>query len=131
MFHPESHRNLTGVFDQILDLDPANVDMLIYNSQEDEYIANKQKRLKQIFTSTGVWQARSYWPFKQFTTLQTFDIGRWFGADNPWIYEVPDDHACMPGPVDDMANLLMFSIFSNATIAKHFDYATIAKPLDT
>jgi len=126
VFRPHTHKNLTGVFDQLLDLDPANVDVLIFNSEEDEYIANEQKRLKQIFTSTGVWQARSFWPFKQFERLQKRDIGRWFGADNPWIYVVPDDHSCMPGPVDDMANLLMFSIFSNATITSN---ATIAKPL--
>ena len=50
--------------------------------------------------------------------LQKRDIGRWFGADNPWIWEVPDDHACIPGPDDDMANLLMLLIFSNATITK-------------
>ena len=57
----------------------------------------------------GVWENRLKWDFYAFPKMQMRDIGRWFGADNPWITEAPDHmHGCMPGPPDDEANLLLF-----------------------
>ena len=72
--------------------------------------------LTRIFKSTGAWQGLSIWPYSSFKDIQKRDIGKWFGADNPWITNVPDTHACMPGPSDDEINLLLFLIFSKAQI---------------
>ena len=42
------------------------------------------------------------------------DLGRWFGADNPWITWPPDrNHGCMPGmPDDDEVNILLWYMLS-------------------
>jgi len=51
-----------------------------------------------------------------FRLRQKKNIGRWFGADNPWLDEVPDTHACMPGVPDDEADLLLFAVLLQANI---------------
>ena len=58
------------------------------------------------------------WPknIKLFKEIQQRDARQWFGANNPWIIDSPDTHACMPGPPDDEVNLLLYLIFSNATV---------------
>ena len=44
---------------------------------------------------------------------QLRDLGRWFGADNPWITWPPDiNHGCMPGMPDDEANVLLWYMLS-------------------
>ena len=91
--------------------------MLLFNGSQDKEVA-RHTDLMRIFKSTGAWQRRSIWPFCSFEHIQKRDIGRWFGADNPWITNVPDNHACMPGPPDDEINLIMFLIFSKAHIRR-------------
>lgn len=115
MFRPYLHSNLTAVLEKGFGLDPADVNTILFNDGQDEEIA-RHTDLIRIFKSTGVWQRRSIWPYSSFQNIQTRDIGRWFGADNPWITHVPDGHACMPGPPDDEVNLLLFLIFSKAQI---------------
>ena len=43
-------------------------------------------------------------------TIQKRDTGQCFGANNPWIYHVPDGHPCMPGIPDDEVNLLLMIV---------------------
>ncbi len=38
---------------------------------------------------------------------QNWSLGRYFGADNPWITDPPDNHPCMPGIPDDETNVLL------------------------
>lgn len=42
-----------------------------------------------------------------FRKLQEENLGRHFGADNPWITNPPDNHPCMPGIPDDKVDLLL------------------------
>jgi hypothetical protein len=115
MFRPYVLSNLTGVFEKSFGLDPADVNMLLFNDDQEKVVA-RHADLMRIFESTGVWQARSIWPYSSFKRIQKRAIGRWFGADNPWITRVPDSHACLPGPPDDEVNLLLFLLFSKARI---------------
>ena len=56
---------------------------------------------------------------KDLKGLQRENIGKWFGADNPLIYEVPDFHSYMHGPVDDFVNVLLRIAYSSAVIDYH------------
>ena len=48
-----------------------------------------------------------------YKSIQLRDIGRYFGADNPWIIDPPDDeHPCMPGMPDDKVNFLLWYMLS-------------------
>lgn len=40
--------------------------------------------------------------------IQNQSLGQYFGADNPWITNPPDNHPCMPGIPDDEAQVLLF-----------------------
>jgi len=117
IFRPYEHKHLADVFTQSFHLDLASVDKLVFNYHEDERLAENNTKLQRMFQST-VWQTRSVWPYLTFKQLQERDIGRWFGADNPWVYFIPEGHACLPGVPDDEANLLLFSILSNASVGK-------------
>ena len=45
--------------------------------------------------------------------IQMKSIGKYFGADNPWITDPPDqNHGCMPGIPDDDVYLLLFSLIT-------------------
>lgn len=47
---------------------------------------------------------------------QQKDLGRKFGADNPFVWNPPDKlHACMPGLTEDEANLLLFGLAGGVT----------------
>jgi len=113
LFRPDVYKNITAIFEQKFHLDLADVDKLVFNAGQEK-VVESDKNLKQILSSTGVWQARSVWPYGTFRKIQERDIGRWFGADNPWITDPPNGHACLPGPPNDETNLLLFLIFSNA-----------------
>ncbi len=58
---------------------------------------------RQISLESWIWTLRD---------LQLRDLGRYFGANNPWISKPPDFHACMPGPPDDQVNLLFYLLWS-------------------
>jgi hypothetical protein len=54
---------------------------------------------------------------KIYTDLQVRDTGRYFGADNPWIWDPPDvAHPCMPGQPDDKINFLLWYMLSVSTL---------------
>merc|ERR1712071_52472 len=58
-------------------------------------------------------------PHHFYESVQLSSIGRYFGADNPGLYEVPDkDHQCMPGPPDDKINSILWYILALAKIEK-------------
>ena len=44
---------------------------------------------------------------KNLKNIQKRDTGQYFGANNPWITDVPDGHPCLPGIPDDEVNLLL------------------------
>jgi len=115
LFRPQIYEDLPGVLKEKLDLDPKDVDVLLFNDGQDETI-KENSNLLDIFSASGAWQRRLLWPYWSFKETQLRDIGRWFGADNPWITSKPDGHACMPGPPDDEVNLLMYLLYSNSVI---------------
>jgi hypothetical protein len=115
LFRPQFIEDLPGVLKEKLDLDPKDVDVLLFNDGLEKTV-EKHSELLDIFSASGAWQRRLVWPYKSFKKIQQRDIGRWFGADNPWITHVPDGHACMPGPPDDEVNLLMYLLYSNSVI---------------
>ena len=47
--------------------------------------------------------------------IQRRDIGYYFGADNPWIKNVPDIHPCMPGIPDDQINWMLYILLQKLT----------------
>jgi hypothetical protein len=116
VFRPKIFEDLPGLLKEKLDLDPKDVDVLLFNDHQEEDI-KKYSELVDIFKASGAWQRRLVWPYALFRETQMRDIGRWFGANNPWITEAPDTHACMPGPPDDEVNLLLYLIYSNSVIA--------------
>jgi hypothetical protein len=117
LFRPYIYEDLPGVLKEKLDLDPKDIDVLLFNSGEDKSFQEKKNSdLLDILRASGAWQRRLVWPYQSFKKIQLRDIGRWFGADNPWIKVKPDGHACMPGPPDDEVNLLMYLIYSNSII---------------
>ena len=92
--------------------------MLIYYCLAMERKNLPPPELKKIFESSEVWKQRITWPknIQLFKTIQQRDSRQWFGANNPWIIDPPDKHACMPGLPDDEVNLLLYLIISNATV---------------
>jgi hypothetical protein len=49
--------------------------------------------------------------------LQATQLGKYFGANNPFIHP-PDDHACLPGPPDDQVHLLLYLLWSGYRIVE-------------
>jgi hypothetical protein len=115
VFRPQIYEDLPGLLKEKLDLDPKDIDVLLFNDGQDETF-KENSDLLDILSASGAWQRRLVWPYWSFEEMQLRDIGRWFGADNPWITSKPDGHACMPGPPDDEVNLLMYLLYSNSVI---------------
>jgi len=115
VYRPSLHQDQIGIFDEKFNLNPKDVDLLLFSNGEEEFTPPE---LKKIFESSEVWKQRITWPknIQLFKTIQQRDSRQWFGANNPWIIDSPDSHACMPGPPDDEVNLLLYLIFSNATM---------------
>lgn len=89
-------------------LDPREVDAIVFNSGSARVVERDYPDLLDVFHQTGAWQSKiTTWPFINFKGKQRENIGRYFGADNPWIDSPPDLHACMPGMPDDEANMLL------------------------
>ena len=115
LFRPQIYEDLPGILKEKLDLDPKDIDVLLFNADQDKTF-KEDSDLFDILSASGAWQRRLLWPYGYFEEIQLRDIGRWFGADNPWITNKPDGHACMPGPPDDEVNLLMYLLYSNSVI---------------
>lgn len=108
MFYPSNMANVPQIFDELWKLDPMDVDMLIFNvAEHNTFLKNENNQmLLKAFRETGVWNRKIHWPDSAFPTIQIRDLRssgvnsgtRWFGANNPWIDQVPDRHPCMPGP---------------------------------
>jgi len=115
MFRPWMHLNLTRVMTEKLNLIPEELDILIFNDDQQHTI-EKDAHLSEVFKASGAWDNRIEWDYNHFETIQKRDVGRWFGANNPWVSHPPDGHACMPGPPDDEVNLLLYLIYTNSFI---------------
>jgi len=115
MFRPWMHLNLTRVMTEKLNLIPEELDILIFNDDQQHTI-EKDAHLSEVFKASGAWDNRIEWDYNHFKTIQKRDVGRWFGANNPWVSHPPDGHACMPGPPDDEVNLLLYLIYTNSFI---------------
>lgn len=110
--------NLTQIFDEVWNLDPKDVDVFIFNDKSKEALISDDENRGNIldaFQKSGVWKRRIKWPFHFFHTIQERDCPGWFGADNPWITDIPDLHPCMPGVPDDEINLMLYLIYMNST----------------
>jgi len=86
-------------------------DVLVWNSVMKEpqnitpprMILPKRQQPQQWNIESWLWKLRD---------LQLRDLNsRYFGANNPWVHP-GDFHACMPGPPDDQAHLLLYLLWS-------------------
>jgi len=109
------YANVEYIHQEMLNLNPKKIDHLVFNDGEEKRF-QKITGLKHAFEESGAWQKKIILNLDDFQEMQTKDIGKWFGADNPWIDNPPDIHPCMPGIPDDEANLLLFLLYSNATL---------------
>ena len=64
----------------------------------------------------NVQSKKSVFDKKKLVKLQRENIGKWFDADNPWIYEVANKHSCIPGLVNDFVNVLLYIAYFGAVI---------------
>ena len=116
VFRPYQLASLHNIAEKVLHLDFANVDKLVVDKRSFKYILQGNQQVRKKFQTNGVLRKKSIYSHKLLQDIQRRDVGRWFGADNPYIWTPPDGHACMPGPPDDVVNLLLFSIFSGANM---------------
>lgn len=104
--------NLPNVLDAILgpNVDIENdIDQLIFTNPYGPYIKN---HLHWDAKFPALWEKKIDWHMPLLKRIQERDIGRWFGADNRWITDIPNDqqHGCMPGFPDDEVNLLLYML---------------------
>lgn len=116
IFRPYTHENLNQLIETKWEVDPKDINVLIFNDGQEKTI-RKNKQLLEAFEASGAWQRRILWPdMKFFEKLQRRDISQWFGANNPFINKPPDGHPCMPGVPDDEVNLIMYLMLFNASL---------------
>ena len=108
------YENMTDVYKH-LGLQVENIDALMFNDGEESTFQQKSSLRRGVFERSPIWVGN----FVQYTLmrLQLRDIGVWKGATNPRMVESPDAHPCMPGVPDDEANLLLFSLLSDAKVS--------------
>ena len=111
IYYPNRFRldDLETIMKDKLLLTKSKVDMLIYN--QALYIDLFKKLVPE-----QVWFRKSEFRLGGLKRLQNKELGKWFGADNPWIYQAPDMHSCMPGPVDDLVNMFLYIAYSGASL---------------
>ena len=116
ILHPEKYENMAKIFQSLFRLDPSEIDNLVFNSGADELSQSEYPKMVNTWKQKGKWKTKLLWPYDAFQNVQLRGANRWFGADNPWITDPPDRHACMPGVPDDEVNFLMFLLLSGSTI---------------
>ena len=116
IFHPINYEDIPALLEMV-HLQPKTVDTMIMNDNSQQIFRNDLE-LRDRFSVTGAYQRRIMWgtPYARLETFQNRDIGRWFGADNPWTFNPPDGHACMPGPPDDEVNFILHLLYSNSRV---------------
>ena len=118
IFNPTIYDNLEEIFEKKLQLDPYEVDLLLFNAGGDKAYhknmhrtngTNNNESLFDVFNRVdgGPWHSRiKEWPYQDFQTTQRRQSGirntnimqhssqqeYWFGATNPWITDKPDAH---------------------------------------
>ena len=101
-FRPYVYEDQRALYDRV-GLDMGDVDAFIVDRGEEKYLESAGAS-----TETPVLLFGSVKPTLE--RIQRRDIGRWFGADNPWITNPPDMHPCMPGVPDDEASLMLWML---------------------
>jgi hypothetical protein len=82
-----------------LNVTHMELDLLVWNDDAKNELKKIVKSDKKIELNV-----------EHFRDVQKRDIGVYFGADNPWISNPPDNHPCMPGIPDDEANAILFQL---------------------
>jgi hypothetical protein len=103
MYEPET---LQHIYKEFLGISKEDgVDVLVWNhvlkEPQNETVGLSVGR--RIPVESWMWNLRG---------LQLRDLGRYFGANGPWIHNPPDFHSCLPGVPDDQVNLLLFLILT-------------------
>jgi len=91
--------------------------MFGYAPNEMDYIFSINDKtsefLRSINVTAKIWEVPNISFNKK---MQVRDAGRWFGADNKWIWDPPDMHPCMPGVPDDEANFILYWLMSELMV---------------
>ena len=87
------------------------------NSSSEEDDEDLESVYQEIFdirhSNDGLANTQEHDAHELYRRIQKRDIGRYFGADNPWIFDPPDrEHPCMPGMPDDKVNFLLWYMLS-------------------
>lgn len=106
------HPNFQQAVDALLgpDVDIENeIDQLIFASSFATYV---RKNLQWNTKFPYLWENMINWHMPKLKEIVERDAGRWFGVDNRWITDIPNDeyHGCMPGFPDDEVNLLLYML---------------------
>jgi hypothetical protein len=86
----------------------TDVDILVYNSDQRQLPFVSQIKASRVI-NVQTWKPA-------LEEMQIRDLGRYFGADNPWITNPPDGHPCMPGMPDDEVHLLLYSLLTGYNV---------------
>ena len=109
---PDMYIELEDVVDA-LGLAIHDIDQLVVNSLAESVLTELEwsSRMKE-----GVWESRLAWNAYGFKAVQERDIGRWFGVDNHGATTEFGNPGCMPGPIDDQVNLLLYQMRTGSTL---------------
>jgi hypothetical protein len=107
VFRMQRYENMTDVYTFVGMMDVDSLDVFLWNSKN---IRNNQAKHQ------AGWVENLSPLLKHLKTIQRRDSGMYFGADNPWITNPPDNHPCMPGIPDDEVNLLLFMLVTGLSL---------------
>ena len=89
VFRPYQLASLHNIAEKVLHLDFANIDKLVVDSGSFKYILQGNQQVRKKFQTNGVLRKKSIYSHKLLQDIQRRDVGRWFGADNPYIWTPP------------------------------------------
>jgi len=123
VYRPWLWANTTLAFETLRIHNKHKMDFIIWNydgkgGQHWEYKKTSRNVMPSLYQSMFQLNNNKYTEkhdLKElYKDIQKRDIGQYFGADNPWIYDAPDSmHACMPGIPDDKVNFLLWHMLSS------------------
>ena len=106
IFRPTMYdqETLHHIYKVILGIPDDGLDVVVWNHVlKEPQNTTLLPAKRQIPVESLLWKLRG---------LQLRDLGRYFGANNPWIKNPPDFHPCMPGVPDDEVNILLFLLLT-------------------
>jgi len=128
VFRPWAWTNFTPAL-EALDIDKNHkMDFVLWENSEPSNFPSWQyaawsdlgslyKHIFDIRSTSATANIENHDAHTLYTKMQMRDIGRYFGADNPWITNAPDEHhGCMPGMPDDQVNFLLWYMLSLSTM---------------